>query len=623
MRLSICLIQRKITLTQKKSRAVASSVGDIVGTVFNQAHTPDLSWLDLDESEYRKFEALPKQNFDLVPDIEEFLSKDSQEFVPAPVHIMVNTNPLEHPTKSLVNASEKIRERTVRLVMKMADDRTIVSRLASEFHPNDIKKSESTIRSLVSQRGLLGPVYFHAADFPQYHKTGSEDSKFITKYAKTALFVISDNDMDSLKFSRTRVSSSDKIPFESLVDHYKSHLDSQGLKFSTASSAKDSIRLSFSNPSTYAPNETQHVWSPVKIHSAGNIRSNESLDGFSADYLKFSKRMMSGHDDRSILLASNSKELIELAGQFGLLGHEYLDVDVLGGCLKTSFFLKKSKSFTPKYLVRRASCCSGGSECSCKDLESSSVFVSSVPVMTQRDFVFSCWKANQQGRLSDSDFQSIISSRKASDSWNTLCARVNTYRPAASEKVSVPHTQKLHFTTQTAADGVDGEEMRVFVAKLQNRGLSMQEIRTQLTLRYPVAGIIRNASVIREAMKHDGVLGHHHIDPSCYSDYGRGCESGSKLFRGTGPKNVVASSSCTGCVLQTHPGWCSKYAKNLIRPLAQDKILEIRTASAKKSLPVLEVAVRDPAKEWGLEKPSLDVELSGRKTIDIKVHKPE
>lgn len=623
MRLGICLLKRKITLTQKKHRTVSSSVGDIVGTVFNQKHIPDLSWLDLDEKEYHKFEALPKRNFDCVPDMEEFFNGDSEKFVPIPVHMIVNTNPSEHPSTPIVDVSDKIRKRTARLVMQNVPESVLVHRLSSEFSPTDLKKSESTIRDLSSQRGLLGPVYFYSSDFPLYHKTGSEDSKFITKHAKNALFIISDNEMDSVTFSRTKVSSADKIPYQQIHDHYSTILSNRYLKVASSDSAKDSIQASFKNLSSEAPVETQKVRAPVRTFSPRSANSTESLDGFTSDFLKFSKRMMSGHDDRNMLMASKVPELVSLASRYGILGHEYLDVDVLGGCAKTADFMKKSKTFPPKYLVRRASCNACDSLCSCKELESKSVFVSSVPELTRRDFIYACWKANQQGRIEQADFEKIVSSRTASDSWSSLCARVNTYIPSKETKVSKPHTQKAHFSSTAGSDGVDAEEMRVFVAKLQNRGLSMEEIRTQLTLRYPISGIIRNASVIKQAMRQDGVVGHHYVDPSCYKDYGRGCDSGSKQFRGTGPKNVVAGKSCTGCVLQTHPGWCSKYAKTIIRPLSNESMDSIRTASTKKSLPVLDVPVRDPGKEWGLGSPDVDFSIPSRSIPSIKISRPE
>jgi len=611
-----------MTLIHKKAE-VATKPGDI-SDILNARPVADLSWLDVNEEEYREFEALPKQNFDMRPELQDYFSEEAKsDLIPNSIHTIVNTKPNEHPNAPLPAQGEKVKNKTARLVMEGRPVAEILTRLASEFAPADIQAVGGEVRALIAQRGLLGPVYIVASHFPKYGQTGSEDQAFVTRYAKNALFVVASDPLQSALFGRHAVSSPSDIPYDDVVDHYRSQLEQESLKFVQAADSRSSLRLSFTQRQSAAPNEIRTIQKPLRLHK--NVEHVASAPSFqlSTDYVKFARRMMEGRDDRSMLQASESHELSRLASEFGVLGHDYLDVDALGGCSATLAWLRrasKTKNHAPRFLVRREGSCSQcgtASNSTCETLSRVSTFIEAPPSFTRQDFILACVRSREAGKLSDTDFRNIVNSRKATDNWKSLTAAVNLHVPAPRTAEPKTHRLRVHQSSVDPVNEVDGEQLRVYIARLQNAGVSGDALREKILLRFPEEGVRRHASVLREAARVDSVQGSHYIDPSCYSDYGRGCSQGAKMFRASGPKHVLACSSCTGCGLQTAPGWCSKYAKTMIRTLPDAEIHAIRKAS-QKQLPVLQVAVRDPGQEWELEGPSGDLDLgAARQTPDF------
>jgi hypothetical protein len=143
---------------------------------------------------------------------------------------------------------------------------------------------------------------------------------------------------------------------------------------------------------------------------------------------------------------------------------------------------------------------------------------------------------------------------------------------------------------------MDEDEVRRTVSGIMNHGASGEVLKKAILSRYSRRDLEAFPDLGRRLASEDGVQGHYYIDPTAYLDYGAGCSEGSSKFRKLGAPNVMASSKCTGCVLQTHPGWCSKYAKDMIRNVPD----EVRTASRRR-LPVVKSApVEDPVERYGL-----------------------
>jgi hypothetical protein len=133
-----------------------------------------------------------------------------------------------------------------------------------------------------------------------------------------------------------------------------------------------------------------------------------------------------------------------------------------------------------------------------------------------------------------------------------------------------------------------------------NTGLQVRKLQSAVLRRYARSDLAQVPSVGAQLAKDDGVQGSYFIDPTAYRDYGRGCQTASDNFRKLNSvPNVLASSGCTGCRLQTHPGWCSKLAKTLIRQVPEEVRLEV---AERRRLPVVQASapVRNPVAEFEL-----------------------
>ena len=167
-------------------------MGDISDILHNQG-VSDLSWLAVDEEEYRKFEALPKQNLDFIPELQKALVREEDDDVPHLIplrpHALVNTNPLYAPKAPVKDMSTPIRNRVARLVMAGTPSREIGEKLQLEFTRDEIQAAATTIKEILNERGLLGNVYVDASHFPLASRDPRE-KKLAQTLSKNASFVI-------------------------------------------------------------------------------------------------------------------------------------------------------------------------------------------------------------------------------------------------------------------------------------------------------------------------------------------------------------------------------------------------------------------------------------------------
>ena len=168
----------------------------------------------------------------------------------------------------------------------------------------------------------------------------------------------------------------------------------------------------------------------------------------------------------------------------------------------------------------------------------------------------------------------------------------------------------------------DSESVRLDIARMMNSGLSGRDLKKAILSRYSVASLKPLRSIIEQAAIDDGVQGKYFVDPSVYPDYGKGCRNGCQASskRAT---YILAGSSCTGCTLQTHPGYCSKFGKKMIRSIPD----EVRTAAAERMAARVsnDAPINDPSVEFGLEAPEIEIEPSGPRAepVEISITGPE
>lgn len=637
-------------------------VGDLTGILHNQG-VADLSWLAVDEEEYRASEALPKQNLDIIPELQKALLADDKDkdgvpsLIPLRPHTIVNSNPLEAPPAPIRDMSSPIRNRVAKLVMAGWDVAGIVDQLKLEFAPAEIRAASAAIKEVVAERGLLGNVYVDARHFPNAARDPKE-RKAAQQLSKGALFVIggcqgkNGCDCHQTGFCKTfggkRVVQ--EVPYGvNVAAHYAPLLIAQHRPIERVAKGevenpdgwKRRIQAAFLKPvvATNADGVRTVHQQDKQVHP--NVTAQDVIDFWnrrfqssgvermpSPAWFKYAKRMALGADDRDLLTASVDAEIRALATEYGLLGHTWLDMDAIGGCDHT-LRLMQDKGLQPDYVVRRsAKClkCHGAEDGACAAVSRTCSIVTSRPAYDKQTFAFALRRAAAEGRITGQQMTVALEKAPANSDWKGLTRQANLIQPPQEDHSQYSGAQvSAYYGSQPNELGrvqVDPEEVRRTIAHLMNTGLHGQALKRAILSAYSREDLASVPQVGHRVASEDGVQGTYFIDPTAYSDYGAGCEEGAKHFRKRGAPNVLASESCTGCVLQTAPGWCSKYSKDLIRSVPA-RVRE-HVASVKRRLPVVQPQPQpDPADQYQLSS-GIEVDLNGSKSrsIDISIGSP-
>jgi len=641
-------------MAEKKLDA-SGGMGDITSLMHNQG-LADLSWLAVDEKEYRAYEALPKQNLDMIPELQKAVSmaEGVPHTVPLRPHTVVNRNPSDTLPVSSVDISAPIRNRVARLMMAGLPLEEIPKRLSLEFAHGDIVLAGDAIREVLHERGVLGNVYVDAKHFPRA-ASDPKERKLAQQLSKGALYVLggcggtrgcscAQTGFCSVFGGKQVVS---EVPYgPKLAAHFAPRLAAEKRQFDTSKISsglpvsgrewKEIIRAAFLRaPVTPAPDgvKTAHTQQPVPTVPVTKAdvasfwarrRVSSTAEPMpSPAYMKYARRMMEGHDDTSILIASGNPELASLASEYGLLGHSYVDMDALGGCRQALSLIRKSGSVTPDYAVRRsASCehCKCAEDGACAQISQTSFIVDRRPQFDMRSFARSLLRGVSRGVITVEQARTAAQNSKslASPAWTALTAKMNLFvPPKASAAPFSGIRMSAHNGTparETDLVPVNPDEVRMSISHLMNTGLTGQALASAVLSRYSRRDLQGIPEVGRRLASEDGVQGVYFIDPTAYSDYGRGCEAGAKAFRkkeGSAPFVLVASG-CTGCMLQTAPGWCSKYSKTLIRQVPT----QVRKASAeaKRQLPVVQPTVENPVDKYEL---SADMTVGPQEKLNL------
>jgi hypothetical protein len=643
-----------------------SGLGDLTKILHNQG-VSDLSWLAVDEADYRAAEALPKQNLDIIPEFQKALISDTKEgslnvpqLVPLKPHTIVNRNPLsqDYGQTAPTDQTAPIRNRVAKMVMMGMDNNTIAGRLQSEFGIGDIRRAKDAINEVIAERGLLGNVYINASYFPRACKDPKE-RQFARAVSRNALFVLGGCDNSSgcdcqktgicKTFGGKRVVA--EVPYTAkVVAHYAPTLASEkrldgpvpvgrmanGLPAS-AREYKEILRAAFLKTPIAARAEgvlTVQTQQPVPKAQP----TQADYDAFwhrkfsapvesmpSPGFLKYAARMMKGDADLQVLAASQDPEIAGLVAEYGILGKTYLDMDALEGCNNTLNLMHQLAAdgqsnqaglgIDPRdlhldYVIRRsATCthCKGAPDGACAQICKYTKIVSKKQPISKETFLLALQRAALQHRLTTTEVQNANARSASIKSWATAVAYVNLHNPIPPADEQVHQYSGVQATIKTLQPGraevavaqMDPEEVRRTISHLMNTGLSGKPLQAAILQRYSRDDLTQVPEVGRRAAKDDGVQGVFFIDPTAYRDYGKGCNVGSQAFRKRGAPHVLASDGCTGCMLQTAPGWCSKYAKSLIRQVPT----QVRQAAvaAKRKLPVVQAApVENPVETFEL-----------------------
>lgn len=625
-----------------------SGIDDVTDVISSQG-VSDLSWLDVNVEDYRANEALPKQNLDIIPELQSALSWDGKdprvpEISPLRPHTVVNRNPLDRPEATL-RSNSSIPNRLAAYVMAGMDDKTIAQRMSLEFSPDQLSAHHAEASAIIGQKGLLGNVYVDSKFFPRCAQEGPHRD-FVAKTAKRALFVLAKDACGGCVCNKAGSCSSFKkrltaeVPYSpKLAAHYlpvlrsENRLTSDEAKSVIAgdrSVVQNVLQAAFLRPVATTPLSApqriqQRTLPKAPVVTEADVQSFWERRMASADvearpgpmYLVAAKRMMQGKADINSLRASSDAEIRSLSKEFGILGHTYLDGDALGGVSATYSHLRSMAS-APDFVLFRSLSAADASTPELAEISKVSSVVRKRPELGIQHLGSALERAVSAGRVSPEAASVAAQNARGLSDMRALpayIAEVNLASPAPEARpVDYQPTigTTLHHgdtSGERQAAVMDPEEVRKSISHLMNTGLAGKRLQAAVLQRYSRADLAQVPSVGLALSKDDGVQGSFFIDPTAYRDYGRGCQVGADGFRKLNyVPNVLASSGCTGCRSQTHPGWCSKYAKTLIRQIPET----VRQAAVdRRSLPVVRetAPVRNPVAEFGLES-SLNVEIA-------------
>lgn len=626
-----------------------AGIGDIDHILHNQGPISDYSWLSVNVEEYRAAEALPQQNLDAIPELSAALTYEGDERVPSLIplrpHTIVNSNPLERKGPSgRPTALTAVRDRLASYVIANLNQKHIQQRLQSEFDIDTIKASEPQVREVWEERGLLGNVYINAVHFPRCAQKGPAQA-FVNRTAKDALYVLAKDQCTGCVhnncgrcgvFKKYIVNS---VPYNMrTLAHYVPQLQSEG-RIGAVSITKESaldikkiLQAAFLKSPVQAreiaPQTIQHLPIPVKP-----VVSQADYEAFwarqssgrqekmpSVMHQLASRRMMQNAADVNALRASSDVEIRILSREHGILGYTYLDVDALGG-FKATLNLIQSKNLTPDFVLARTE--KVDDDDSRVQLTRITRIVSSKPVIGKEFFLSACERAVHEKRMTTQQLSSVIKNASKADwDWVHMTAQANLHKPeikAVANVSTAPKSSLHHLSSRSDVPAtVDTYEMYRNISRMMNTGLHGRALQAQILKQYAPEDLKQmEPNNHQRLVAAEGIQGVYFIDPTVYSDYGKGCLAGSQHFRKRGASYLLASGSCTGCMHQTAPSWCNKYSKRMIRQIP-DSVKQEILAARKLSRIVASAPVENPVDKFELSS-DMTVDLNGMKDRAIEI----
>jgi len=638
-------------MAKKLPEVQHTGLGDITEIMHNSTPVTDYSWLAVNEEDYRESEALPRQNLDTIPELTAALTYEKDKdgvpsLIPLRPHTTVNSNPLETQGPSIrPSALTSVVNKTAAYIVAGLPAKHIQAKLQAEFSPKELRIASPAIREVLQERGVLGNVYINAKHFPRCAQEGPH-KKFVARHASRALFILAKDacagcvhhKCGRCEVFKKRIVSS--VPYgHKTLAHYAPQLVSEkrlagaqlvGDKLPSQLEVKEMLRSAFNRTPIQAgesPRTIQHHPQPVKPkvtekdyeeYWARQGKQGNDMPG--PMYLVAAKRMMLGKVDPASIRASSDLEIRKLANEYGILGYTYLDADALGTC-NDAIRLIAGKKLTPDFVIARYP---GDSEARAR-LSQIVPVLSHHPGLEKRHFIAACERALREKRMTAAQVEAAVRNAPEDSDWTKLVAQANLYQPPAEPReVHIPTASRgslFYGGSSKETSTVDPDEVYRFISRQMNLGLSGSKLQAAVLSRFTPQELKQVPEVGKKLASGEGVQGVYYIDPSVYSDYGKGCVTGAKQFRKQGAAYLLAFDSCTGCVYQTAPSWCSKYCKRMIRQAAANE-MKAKVEQQKKQASQIETApVENPVVEYELVA-DMNIDLDGSKSREIDISLP-
>ena len=601
-----------------------ADLGDL-SDFMKEGSLTDLDWLDVDEKAYRELDHLPKQNLDVVPDLEAAWGHEGK---PSSAYLVPNKD-VPRTMKDLYPTPAPDVVRTARvLMMQNPDLKTVMGKLLSKYGSSVVREFREELLVLAKERALLGGLYISASDFPNCHKLDSSTLSFVRKFASKAKYVVACDQCSGCRHSSGNTCAvfhkqiTVDVPYtEELASEIERTQVGLGKAVTASSkSPRDRIQaallasdatqsgLAYAKPVEDTSRLIRQVEKTGKVHlpvlssaarkdydasvawsptaSAGKVASSQPSESRALGVVAFlRKELLKGRGEveaiQALKMAFSLEDLAAtraswepLFKEAGLFGTVYSTQDSFDDCHEGADFLARQAS-PVKGIVAGDRCqgCIHNKMARCL-LYGRPLVASSEDLYTQEVLGQSIREYKLAGKLSSDAFfeGSVRDSLK------------QAYR-MASTKASAPirsyATAFAGHTPSYNTAGLTKREVVKVATRYLNEGLYGVDLLRALKSRFDPRDIKAAQEDLRSVLAEQGLQGVYYVDPSIYADYGKGCDEGARLHRARLVPYVKQASKCVSCVFQTSPGHCTKYAKPLVyEPPYTDKAAQQRDVLA-------------------------------------------
>jgi hypothetical protein len=571
----------------------------------------NLDWLSVDEQAYRELDTLPKQNLDVVPDLEAQWSHEDRTpsvyFVPNrdmagyPKDPRVPQAPTTMGDLSQVHGPLQMVVTAARHALMQSDDlRRWQSALLSRFDKNVLAHARTALAGVLSERGLLGRFYVDAADFPTCAKSAAA-SEFVRRFAAEAKYVKA---KEACKDCSKRVLMGNAqhcsvfhkqiVPELPLTHEAAAKVEAeQATRGATArapegASPADRIKTAYlnvpvgrtlkgdftgqSNTGAIIPAErllrkTANVAQQeqdLKAHKASPIVGmlrRELLKGRTVE--EIAKGLKLAFDPRDLKEAA--PYWLPLYKEAGLYGTIYSTQDSFDDCRVGADFLSKHHSSVRGIVA--------GSKCeNCLFSKASRCMLYGRKLVGKAEDLYT--ETTVAAVLDEHKMAGRISSTLAQKSWGPTPKEAlrNIHKTAHLEKAATLQPSNRMDLYQGFYGSQNGHQLtevtrRQIVKKahrLLNEGLYGEELERMMQASFDPRDLAAAAADYQKAASEQGLQGIYFINPTAYDDYGNGCKEAQRLHRSRhAVEYVKAADKCATCVHHTRPGYCSVLNKKL------------------------------------------------------------
>jgi hypothetical protein len=628
-----------------------ADLGDISGFL-KEGSVNNLEWLDVNEEDYQKLSDLPKQNLDFAPDLES--AWNHKDEAPSTYLVPNKDVPRTMGDLSGIHgrlASDETLLRVAKVarlaLMQSTDPARFSNALKTRFDQWALQAARPLLASILQERGLIGRYYIDAKDFPNCSKKASKgEVDFVRRNAGTARFIqAKDQCLDCVHNAKStcsvfhkeivldvpysdelastversqcacgkQVQASNQDPRERIKSAYlASDIRVAGPVVTPKPIANPvhQLKATVEAPKVHLPvlaNQTQQslaeqlAWiPPTEGKVAGIPKGASGKKAFDVCTL-LRREMLKGRSETDLLQALKlSFSLDDLRAtrsswepvyqEAGLYGTIYSTQESFDNCHEGADFIAKH-NHQIKGIVASSKCTT------CIHSKMSRCLVYGKPLVASANDLYTeetirqvLWENKQAGKLG---------AGSESYQWGTtpVEALKKIYRTAsaANPQAHIPMRSYVEQAfrgdhTGHITSGLVKREIIRTASKFLNEGLYGSQLLSALKGRFEDRDILASREDLKVAMREQGLQGIYYIDPTIYADYAKGCDEGSRLHRARQVPYVKLGSSCTTCVLQRHPGFCSKYAKHLVvDPPYADKAAQQREMLA--SGPATEISL--------------------------------